>query len=97
MKKDETTGDDRLIKHTLRIIYDNPQDGDLFIDVRGQSWKQLVETANDKNKWKLRVTRLNQISQLTTCPESKKIKQTRCVTNLKTRLTPVHKLMAHDP
>ena len=37
----------RLIKQTLRVIHDNPQDGDLLMDVRGQTWEQLTRAVND--------------------------------------------------
>ena len=43
-------GDDRIVKQTLRVIYDNPQDGDLLMDARGMTWDQLQKRARADNK-----------------------------------------------
>ena len=41
--------DNRLIRHTLRVVYDNPQEGDLLMDVRDNSWRQLVKAVTDRD------------------------------------------------
>ena len=51
-------GDDRLVKQTLRLIYDNPQEGDILMDVRDRSWEQLIKAAADRNQWRAAVDEL---------------------------------------
>ena len=49
---------DRLIKQTLRVIYDNPQEGDMMMDLRDHSWNQLVKMAKEKDTWRESVSDL---------------------------------------
>ena len=69
--------DNRLLKQTLRVIYDNPQEGDLLMDARDETWDQLVEaaSANNKKLWRSRVWRLKQQARRSTAPEKAKKKQ----------------------
>ena len=75
--------DDRLVKQTLRVIHDNPQDGDILMDVHDQTWEQLINAAKDREEWRRSVWQLKQMAQRSTKPaEIKKRKQqhTRCKT-----------------
>ena len=59
--------DERLVKQTLKVIYDNSQEGDMLMDVEStESWEQLVETAKDRKSWKKKVVPLKRASQRTT-------------------------------
>ena len=72
-------GDNRLIKHTLRMIYDNPQEGDILMDARDQTWEQLLikAKADDKKLWWRKVMKLKQLARRSTQPPDPK-KQAHC-------------------
>ena len=40
--------DKRQIKDTLRVIYDNKQEGDILMDVQELSWDDLQKAADDE-------------------------------------------------
>ena len=42
--------DNRLIKQTLRVIYDHPQEGDLLMNTQGKTWEQLIQTISTDDK-----------------------------------------------
>ena len=45
--------DSRLISKTLRHIYDNPQHGDILMDIpQATGWKQLQKIAEDRDAWR---------------------------------------------
>ena len=56
----------RLIKETLKVIFDNRKPGDILMDVDIKDWDELLETAKDKDVWKDRVTILCTAAQRTT-------------------------------
>ena len=42
--------DKRLIKETLKVIFDNRQEGDILMDVNtGLTWEQLQAQARDRD------------------------------------------------
>ena len=46
----------RLIKKTLKHIYDHPQEGDLLMDLPAhEDWQSLQKMAGDRDKWRARV------------------------------------------
>ena len=48
--------DKRLIKETLKVIFDNRQDGDILMDVDADlTWEQLQKQARDRNAWRKKV------------------------------------------
>ena len=79
----------RLIRHTLRVIYDNPQEGDMLMDVRDSSWEELVKAATDKDVWRQKVQILKQQAQRSTAPPKQPKPQapppTACDKHRKTR------------
>ena len=45
--------DSRLISKTVRHIYDNPQHGDILMDIpQATGWKQLQKIAEDRDAWR---------------------------------------------
>ena len=66
-------GEERLIKETLKVIYDNRQEGDILMDVPEElSWDQLQKQANDRDLWRARVYVLKQLARRTTAPAKKR-------------------------
>ena len=81
--KDE---DRRQVKETLRVIHDNPQEGDMLMDVADLTWEQLVQAAADKDGWKAKVQLLKQLAQRSTKPAAIKKEAKQHVShNLRTR------------
>ena len=80
-------GDERLVKQTLKVIYDNPQEGDMLMDVEAmESWEQLVESVKDRKSWKKKVVRLKRSNQRTTMPiKERKLQHQRQKASTKTR------------
>ena len=60
--------DKRLIKQTLRVIFDNRQEGDILMDVPETSWDALLKAADDKNGWRQRVRAIKMEAKTTTRP-----------------------------
>ena len=65
--------DERLIKQTLKIIFDNRQDGDILMDVDIADWTELQRAAADKDGWKSKVKVLKSAAQRTTKPKRTKM------------------------
>ena len=66
-------GKERLIKETLRVIFDHRQAGDILMDVPEQeSWEQLQKRVKDKDGWRKQVHKLKSLTKLTTVPIMKK-------------------------
>ena len=83
--------DKRLVKQTLKVIFDNRREGDILMDVAdGLSWKQLQKQAGDRDGWRARVHVLKDEARRTTAPPKKR-KQcttaTNTAQNVKTRFT----------
>ena len=66
--------DERLIKQTLKVIFDNPQDGDILMDTGKNSWQELQRMAKADNKktWRIKVNELKLAAQRTTKPRRAK-------------------------
>ena len=48
--------DKRLVKQTLKVIFDNRQEGDILMDVADDlTWVQLQKQAEDKDEWRRKV------------------------------------------
>ena len=48
--------DKRLIKETIKVIFDNRQEGDILMDVDAVlTWEQLQAQARDRDVWRKRV------------------------------------------
>ena len=59
--------DNRMVKETLKVIYDNRQTGDILMDVDDNLiWAELQKLANDKDAWKAKVNKLRQAAQRST-------------------------------
>ena len=61
-------GEERLIKKTLKVIYDHRQDGDILMDVSEKNWDVMFHVAANKNARSQRVKMLKIQSQRTTKP-----------------------------
>ena len=68
LRLQDRNGEPRLIKETLRVIFDSRKPGDLLMDVEIEDWDQLVKAAEDKDAWKARVAVLKATTQRTTKP-----------------------------
>ena len=64
--------DKRQIKDTLRVIYDNKQEGDILMDVQELSWDDLQKAADDETGWHSRVRELEIQAQRKTMPKHKR-------------------------
>ena len=54
--EDNAEGETPQLKKTLRIIFDNRQEGDILMDVPPDlTWKLLEKLAADRDGWKERV------------------------------------------
>ena len=69
--------DKRQIKDTLRVIYDNKQEGDILMDVQELSWDDLQKAADDETGWHSRVRELEIQAQRKTMPKHKTQTATR--------------------
>ena len=48
----------RLIKQTLKVIFDNRQEGDILMDVHETGWEELQKAAEDRDAWRVRVRKI---------------------------------------
>ena len=57
--------DTRLIKQTLKVIFDNQQDGDILMDVEEDDWEQMQRAArmDDKKLWRTRVNKIRLLAK----------------------------------
>ena len=54
--ENNSNGEPRQIKETLRVIFDNEQKGDILMDFKETSWSDLQAAADDDRvMWKRRV------------------------------------------
>ena len=60
-----TNGDPRQLEETLKVIFDNRQEGDLLMDVVKNSWTALEKAAEDKDGWRSRVHALKNMTRTT--------------------------------
>ena len=61
--------DKRLIKETLKVIFDNRQEGDILMDVDADlTWDQLQKQARDRDAWRKKVHVLKKDVGRTTAP-----------------------------
>ena len=44
--------EERLLKQTLKVIFENRQDGDLLMDTVDDDWASLQKQANDRKGWR---------------------------------------------
>ena len=66
-------GEERQVKETLKVIFNNRQQGDILMDVAEDSWEALQKAAADRDKWRERVLALKKAARLTTRkPQEKK-------------------------
>ena len=65
LRLEDRHGKPRLIKETLRVIFDNRKTGDLLMDAEIEDWNQLMKAAADKDAWKARVAELKTAAQRT--------------------------------
>ena len=80
--------DKRLIKKTLRVIFDNRQEVDILMDVQETSWDALQKAATDRDMWRSRVRKLKVEAQRRTIPRNKRKRQTDTQRlNMKQRFT----------
>ena len=81
--------DNRLIKETLKVIYDNRQEWDILMDVDADlTWGQLQKQARDKNARRKKVNELKTTARRATAPVKRsKVTSTAPLTNVKTRFT----------
>ena len=88
--------DKRLIKQTLKVIYDNQQDGDILMDVEDKSWQQLQEQAADKNGWRAKVHVLKNKARRATAPNKPRRTAQALAAILKTKTRFTFKLPAKN-
>ena len=82
--------DKRLIKQTLKVIFDNRQEGDILMDVdENLTWEQLQHSARDRGGWRSKVHKLKQLARRTTAPEKQKKASAKMAAagSVKTRFT----------
>ena len=49
-------GEERMIKKAVKMIYNNRSEGDIITDAPTTTcWQELLDAAQDRNKWRLRV------------------------------------------
>ena len=59
-------GEENQIKETLKVIFNNRQQGDILMDVAETNWEALQKVAADKVQWRKRVHTLKKTSHLNT-------------------------------
>ena len=64
--KNNSNGDPRQLKQTLKVIFDNRQAGDILMDVAETRWEDLEKAASDRDKWRARVHTLKNAARATT-------------------------------
>ena len=72
LRLQDRLGKPRLIKETLKVIFDNRQVGDILMDVDIADWDELQKAAKDKDAWRARVGVLRAKAQRTTKPKRTK-------------------------
>ena len=63
---------ERLIKQTLKVIWDHKQEGDILVDVEEDDWDRLQKLSANRDKWKAKVNKLKTEARRKTKPERKK-------------------------
>ena len=67
MRMDKNSNNEpRQIKETLKVIFENRQDGDILMDVHESTWSALQKAAADKDSWRARVRILKNKARATT-------------------------------
>ena len=63
-----SNGEPRQIKETLRVIFDNQQEGDILMDVSDTSWDELQASADNRGAWRAKVKLIKDAARATTKP-----------------------------
>ena len=82
--------DERLLKQTLRVIFDNRQDGDLLMDIEEDDWTRLQMQARDREGWRDKVYVMKVAARRKTAPlpaVKTREKNTTATTHIRTRFT----------